>query len=141
MFVYTLGMSCYAIYEATSIYNGIAPRTEVGSSSSAVEPSRSIPHGNSHASNKQQHGYEIYKIKTGEVVKVRISGQPLNKNGSSPRANIQVNFHNRREGSTIYAARVIEPNLPNRQAAIQWEVDYSRLMQNLNEPMNLHIRP
>jgi hypothetical protein len=134
-------MSCYAIYEATSIYNGIAPRTEVGSSSSAVEPSRSIPHGNSHASNKQQHGYEIYNTETGGVAKVGISGQPLNKNGSSPRANIQVNLYNRRAGSQIYAARVIEPNLPNRQAAIQWEVKYSDYMRSLDQPMNLHIRP
>lgn len=42
-------------------------------------------HGNSRKSNNTQHGYEI-KDKKGEIVDQGISGQPLNKNGTSPRA-------------------------------------------------------
>jgi len=42
-------------------------------------------HGNSRKSNNTQHGYEI-KDKKGQIVDQGISGQPLNKNGTSPRA-------------------------------------------------------
>lgn len=45
--------------------------------------------GNSNSSEKPQHVYEI-RDANGKLVKVGISGQPLNANGSSPRANPQV---------------------------------------------------
>ena len=65
-------------------------------------------HGNSRLSTKPQHGYEIYNKKTGDVGKTGISGQPLNKNGTSPRANTQVNKLNKLAGEDIYAARAVK---------------------------------
>ena len=61
-------------------------------------------HGNSAKSTKPQHGYEIYEGDTGNVVKTGISGQKLNADGSSPRANVQVNALNRKENRNAYNA-------------------------------------
>lgn len=41
--------------------------------------------------------------------------------GTSPRANSQVNALNRQEGSGTYSARVVETDLPGRQAALEAE--------------------
>ena len=66
-------------------------------------------HGNSKQSQQLQHGYEIYETNTGDVVKTGISGQPLNKNGTSPRANRQVNALNKAAGKGKYASRISFP--------------------------------
>ncbi|MDF7821797.1 hypothetical protein P1X15_29540 [Runella sp. MFBS21] len=42
-------------------------------------------HGNRKTSNNIHHGYEIRNKKTKELQEYGISGQPLNKNGKSPR--------------------------------------------------------
>lgn len=82
-------------------------------------------HGNSKQSTKVQHGYEIYVSDKNHplynnVVKTGISGQKLNKNGTSPRANQQVNKWNKTEGN-IFSARIVEPEIQGRQAALEWE--------------------
>jgi len=66
---------------------------EVSDVAKATLKSNDVPkvHGNSKLSTKPQHGYEIYNTETGDVVKTGISGQKLNLNGTSPRANSQVN--------------------------------------------------
>ena len=87
----------------------------------AGDAARSAVHGNSKLSTKPQHRYEIYNTETGEVVKTGISGKPLNKDGTSLRANTQVNALNRQEGSGTYSARVVETDLPGRQAALEAE--------------------
>lgn len=81
-------------------------------------------HGNSAKSVKLQHGYEIYEEDTGNVVKTGISGQKLNADGSSPRANVQVNALNRKENRSPYNAyksRVVMTNMPTRADALEWE--------------------
>ena len=78
-------------------------------------------HGNSKLSTKPQHGYEIYNKETGEVVKTGISGQKLNKNGTSPRTNRQVNKFNKEMGRELYEAEVVIKDMPNRAAALEWE--------------------
>lgn len=98
-------------------------------------------HGNSKLSIKTQHGYEIYERSTGDVVKTGISGRPLNVNGTSPRANTQVNKLNSTVGFGKFGARVVETNLPNRQAALEWEAGNAmRLWENGNS-MSIHKRP
>ena len=87
----------------------------------AADAASSTVHGNSLRSTKLQHRYEIYNTETGEVVKTGISGRTLNKDGTSPRANTQVNALNRQEGAGTYSARVVETNLPGRQAALDAE--------------------
>lgn len=98
-------------------------------------------HGNSKASTKVQHGYEIYNKETGDVVKTGISGRPLNKNGTSGRANIQVNRFNRDAGADIYAARIVEPSIPNRAAALEWEIQNAQRLHDLENSLKFHNRP
>ena len=87
---------------------------------SATSPSGSDQaHGNSKASTRPQHGYAIYDA-NGNVMKYGISGQPLNKNGTSPRANKQVNLLNKGGGG--YSCTVLVTCLSGRQAALDWEV-------------------
>ncbi|WP_053007472.1 RHS repeat-associated core domain-containing protein [Pragia fontium] len=63
------------------------------------------PFGLSNAKNstKPQHGYYIRDTWNGDVpVKVGVSGQDMNLNGTSPRANGQVNRWNAEPGNTIF---------------------------------------
>jgi hypothetical protein len=52
-------------------------------------------HGNSLQSQKPQHTYTIEDTKTGTTFKAGVSGETLNKNGTSPRGNKQANKLNR----------------------------------------------
>ena len=111
-----------------------------------AESSESCPfegktHGNSKASVKPQHGYEIYNNKTGDVVKTGISGQPLNKNGTSPRANTQINRLNKALGEEIYDARIVVEDMPNRVSALEWEKGNSLKLWNEGNSMSIHKRP
>lgn len=99
------------------------------------------PHGNSKASTKQQHGYEISEKATGDVSKTGISGQPLNKNGTSPRANSQVNKWNKKAGFDKYEGNVVNPNIPNRQEALDWERENAQRLWELGNSMSNHQRP
>lgn len=54
-------------------------------------------------------------------MKTGISGQKLNKNGTSPRANSQVNKWNKNAGTNKYEARVVKSKMRNRQQALEWE--------------------
>ena len=74
-------------------------------------------HKNADLSTVDNHRYEIFEKKNGNVVKTGISGQDLNKNGDSPRANRQVNEWNEAEGFERYDARVVETKIPGRPAA------------------------
>ncbi|WP_017413695.1 RHS repeat-associated core domain-containing protein [Clostridium tunisiense] len=80
----------------------------------------SIPHGNSKSNNKPQHGYEIYHKKTGDGIKVGISGGKIRKDGKSYRAEKQVRDFNRRESKDIYESRIMG-FFPDRQSALEWE--------------------
>lgn len=99
------------------------------------------PHGNSKTSTKPQHGYEIYNSETGDVVKTGISGQPLNKNGTSPRANIQVNKLNKAVGYSLYEARVVEVDIPNRALALEWEKNNALRLWREGNSMSIHKKP
>ncbi|MDN8588850.1 hypothetical protein B2I21_07070 [Chryseobacterium mucoviscidosis] len=65
---------------------------------------------------------------TGDVVKTGISGQKLNKNGTSPRANSQVNKWNKNAGTNKYEARVVKSKMRNRQQALEWKKECSKTM-------------
>ncbi|HYJ78431.1 MAG TPA: RHS repeat-associated core domain-containing protein, partial [Longimicrobiaceae bacterium] len=79
---------------------------------------RNWVHGNSAAGTRAQHGYRIFNSRTGETIKYGISGQSLNQDGSSPRANRQVNAINR-AGGTVGAE--VLGRFPDRAAALKWE--------------------
>ncbi|WP_338709179.1 DNRLRE domain-containing protein [Paenibacillus amylolyticus] len=98
-------------------------------------------HGNSKASKKTQHGYEISEKSTRDVVKTGISGQKLNKNGTSPRANSQVNKWNKNAGTNKYEARVVKSKLRNRQQALEWEKKNAQKLWDKGNSMSKHQRP
>ena len=80
-------------------------------------------HGNSKASTKPQHGYEIFEKETGKVAKTGISGQPLTNGGTtSPRALSQVNKLNKSLGEAVYDYRIVVKDIPNRAEALKWEL-------------------
>jgi RHS repeat-associated protein len=98
-------------------------------------------HGNSKSSKKRQHGYEIYNIKTGDVVKVGISGRRLNKNGTSPRANQQVRKWNKGRKVPLYGARIVIKNIPNRKLALNWERNWTYKRDREGNSLRLHTNP
>ncbi len=98
-------------------------------------------HGNSKLSTKPQHGYEIYNTETGDVVKTGISGQRMNLNGTSPRANIQVNRLNRGAGKNLYDSTIVATDMPNRLSALEWERENALRLWNEGNSMSLHRRP
>ncbi len=96
-----------------------------------------LTQGNSKSSTNTQHGYVIKDKKTGEVQKYGVSGQPLNKNGTSPRANKQVNNINNNGGNV--EAKVIKKNVPGRQKILNWEkgkVKGYKTQAGVNPPLN-----
>ncbi len=112
--------------------------------------------GNAKSSNNPQHGYVIKDKTTGEVHKYGVSGSDLNSNGTSKRANTQVNQLNKTAGSDKYEATVVVKDVKGkngktaREKVLQWEQgkvnSYSKSFQkktNTNKPRNPdgNIRP
>jgi RHS repeat-associated protein len=111
------------------------PWTNAGSQSFARR------HGNSRVSRRPQHTYEIFETTSGDVVKNGLSGQPLNQNGTSPRANTQVSKFNRLEGASTYDARVTASGIPGRQKGLECEADQSQQLRDAGNSMSKHQRP
>ncbi|MBL8448632.1 MAG: hypothetical protein JNM32_01770 [Dechloromonas sp.] len=98
-------------------------------------------HGNSRASTAVQHRYEIAETASGDVVKTGISGGALNANGTSGRANRQVNALNKAEGQGSYSASVKETNLPGRQAGLDAEQAATTRLDAEGNSLRLQRRP
>jgi len=97
--------------------------------------------GNSLRSRRVQHLYEIYETSTGDVVKTGISGQPLNLDGSSRRANLQVNKWNRQEGAGKFAARIITKGIKSRAKAVGLEKLNAERLRAEGHSLRKHFRP
>lgn len=97
-------------------------------------------HGNSRLSTRPQHLYEIYDTRNGDVVKAGISGRPLNQNGTSPRANSQVNKWNREDGEGAYAARILDDEIPGRAEALEREASHANELREAGNSMRKHKR-
>lgn len=104
-------------------------------------------HGNSRASTKAQHGYEIVDTTTGEVVKTGVSGGRRTVAGGSYRANSQANRWNREAGQPgRYQPRVVKevPAGPGaREQILKWEAENAaglRESGHLTDPSK-HVRP
>ncbi len=81
-------------------------------------------HGNSKESEKLQHLYEIKDKDLPEdddTYKFGISGSALNADGTSKRANSQVNKLNEKFEKERFEAEILEKDIPNRQEALQKE--------------------
>ena len=93
-------------------------------------------HGNSKASTKAQHLYEIYETKKGDVVKTGISGGKVSKQGKSYRATRQVNKWNKEEGAGTHDSRIVQefPKGPGaREAALQAEEENAQRLRKQNQ--------
>ena len=77
-------------------------------------------HGNSINSKNLQHGYEITNETKGIRHKVGVSGTKLNENGTSKRANSQVNRLNK-QGGDVFKAEVKVKNVEGRNKILNWE--------------------
>lgn len=83
-----------------------------------------MPHGNSKKNTDDHHLYAINDRERGGVLKYGISGRPLNKDGTSPRANEQVNLFNRVVGWARFFANILLTGIPGRRQAEEWENEY-----------------
>jgi RHS repeat-associated protein len=142
----SIAMSALTGTAGTNLSQGRVPRGAPGARAQASHPAFNV-HGNSATSTARQHGYEIVDTWTGEVVKTGVSGAPLNRSGTSPRANSQVNRWNREPGNANrYEARVVVETLPGpdpRAWILSWESDHSdwlRSQGQLRDPTR-HQRP
>ncbi len=98
-------------------------------------------HGNSASSTKPQHGYEIVD-QTGDVKKVGVSGQKLNQNGTSPRANPQVNQANKTRTGTNQVKPVIrQTNVNSRKQILEWEKKQAAKRRQEGNSMDMQKRP
>ncbi len=97
-------------------------------------------HGNSILSTNLNHVYVIVD-QNGNMVKVGISGQPLNKNGTSPRANPQVLDFNK-NGMNTYAV-IVKKDMTRRQALdLEQKITDKHAARNGGEmPSEYHERP
>ena len=84
---------------------------------------------------------KIYEKETGDVVKTGISGQKLNVNQTSPRANSQVNKWNKIEGEGKYEARIVEKDMQNRSSALEWERNNTNRLSREGNTLSHHKRP
>ncbi len=83
-----------------------------------------MSHGNSKKNTNDHHLYEIKDRERGGIFKYGISGRPLNNDGTSPRANEQVNLFNRVVGWARFFANILITGIPGRRRAEQLENEH-----------------
>jgi len=90
-------------------------------------------HGNSKKSKKKQHIYEIIDGDMNDsTVKYGLSGAKLNKNGTSPRANQQVNELNKWENIKRFFAKILMIDIDDREKALRFETDFVKDYKSKN---------
>ena len=130
-------ISQYYVPSAVSVDDSMAKEIRTNS----LTNPKDNPHGNSKSSTKMQHGYEIFEIDGGNVVKTGISGQPLNQNGTSPRANRQVTKLNNQAGSIKYGSRVMIQDVGSRTEILQWEIENTKILATSGNNMYMQKLP
>lgn len=96
-------------------------------------------HGNSLENENEHHLYAIYDRKRNGLHKYGVCGRPLNKDGTSPRANEQVSLFNRVVGWARFFSRLILTGIQGRRQAEAIEdqyVDEYRAKYGRNPPGN-----
>ena len=100
--------------------------------------------GNSKASTKAQHNYDIKNTETGDVVKTGTSGGKETKTGGSYRGNSQANKWNKQEGTPGKYKAEITNRVPEgkgaRQKALKYEKNRANEVRNQLDP-DKHKRP
>ena len=102
-------------------------------------------HGNSKASTKAQHAYDIIDKRTGNVVKTGVSGGKVRKDGKSYRAEQQVRKWNKEEGGDFYESKITHTEPAGegaRDKILKYEKDRADMLRDRNElDENKHKRP
>ena len=97
--------------------------------------------GNAASSTEPQHGYEIVD-RNGDVKKVGVSGQSLYQNGTSPRANPQVNQANKgRPFGDWLKAQIKKLDVGTRREALEWEKKQAQMRREQGHSMEMLNRP
>jgi hypothetical protein len=81
-------------------------------------------HGNHNENEADHHLYEIRDRRGNDVYKYGICGRPLNRDGSSPRANEQVSVLNLAMRWACFFAKVILTGIPGRARALEIEDEH-----------------
>ena len=139
----------------TPQYTPAAPPPEAAAlippkpAASPAAPAPKRMHGNSiSGNNKPHHVYEIHdSANPGLPNKSGVSGEPLNKNGTSPRAAKQVNKLNRANPVPAgqpprFSQKVVAQDLPNRTTALSFEQYLVNVQKNTSGAAGAgNIRP
>ena len=78
------------------------------------------------------HLYEVFDSEEKDIFKYGISCDELQSDGSSPRANRQVDFLNRAVGWLRYFARILLTAIPGRKRAEEIESKYIEEYKNVH---------
>lgn len=129
------------ISEAGHAFEAVTKGAEVVHAATEAEhaAAETAVHGNSAASTKVQHAY-VMKDSSGRELKHSISGQPLNKNGTSPRANRQIKGLESEFGPGV-TATVGKPGIQGRSAALTAEREAVRDARSRGEALPAQKRP
>ena len=115
------------------------------------EPLRYLsPHSNFATSTRRQHTYNIVDTHTinpptgqPDIIETGISGQPMNQNGTSPRANTQMNALD--GGPTgpnsRYQPVILNQDIPDRQAVLAQELANAPAADANGNSLRIHTRP
>ncbi|WP_340677928.1 hypothetical protein [Paraglaciecola sp.] len=114
------------------IIPGVSEARKGANAVGAVADAAKKVHGNSKASTIEQHLYMIQDA-DGNIKKIGVSGQKLNQNGTSPRANSQL-----KSGDS---ATILESSIPGRANALQKEGQAVEGLRKAGHELPDQIRP
>jgi RHS repeat-associated protein len=123
------------------------PRVSVAKAGGEAKRGAPKVHGNSRASTKAQHGYEVVDTQSGKAVKTGISSEKMTKAGGSYRANSQANRWNREAGQPGRYEGRVKTDIPEgtgaRQKALEWEAQNAQRLREAGELADptKHVRP
>ena len=96
-------------------------------------------HGNSLKNENEHHLYAIHDRKRKGLYKYGVCGRPLNKDGTSPRANEQVRLFNRLVGWARFFSKILLTGIKGRRRSEALEdnyIDAYRAKHGTNPPGN-----
>ena len=102
---------------------------------------KSYVHGNSKASTKAQHAYDIINTETKKIVKTGVSGGKILKNGKSARAESQVRKWNKEAGKDIYKSEITHKEPAGkgaRERILEYEKDRANKLRDELDPEKHH---
>ena len=119
------------VMAGVSLASEFAP-VSIGDAKDAGKIVKSALHGNSKASTKAQHAYDIINTETKKVVKTGVSGGAIRKDGKSVRAETQVRKWNKEAGKDIYRSEITRQEPAGegaRTRILEYEKERAKLLR------------